>query len=592
MAVQAKHRKEVNTLSTLVRGWDRRLRIKQLMTWLPRSIAPGLLIGVILAIASRLTPLLTNDQILMIGVVGVGVGLATLLGVIFLWKRTIIDSARRFDVSFDLKETISTAMELNEGRINADDMFQDHQMRDALSRAKKVNIKRDMPIELNWREWLGVLLLALVFVGSVLIPNIQAEALVDNTEDNAIVEQAEDEISDLIEDIATNPDIDEETREELLETLQVNLDTLQDEDVTAEEALATLNDVQSMLEEQAESLQQQQEEQEAALDAALETFQEELNLETEGSEGDESSAGEELTEALQEMFEGLENQAIDPAQASQALQEMSEQLQESAPETAEQLQEMAEQLQEGDQEGAQDGMEELAQQMESELGGQTGQVLSQSATDISDRLEEMTESQNSQQQPSGESQPQDGGSSGDQEQQGEQEGGSEAGEGEGQSQEGDEQSGQGGEGESGSEGQESDGAGESDQIQEGSGGSDAGNNDSDTSGQDGQTDGTGTDTSDGGEEQFEQIFDPRRTGEDIGDTEIILQPDEGDTPLQEGEFSPNQIGDVTVPYNEVFSDYSNAANEALTRGYVPLGMRDIVRDYFTSLSPDAGNDGD
>ena len=586
MAVQAKQRQEVNTLSTLVRGWDRRLRIKQLMTWLPRSIAPGLLIGVILAVASRLTPLLTNDQVLMIGVAGVIVGLVSMIGIIFLWKRTVIDSARRFDLSFDLKETISTAMELDEGRINADDMFQDHQMRDALSRAKKVNIKRIMPIAVNWREWLGVLLLALAFVGSVVIPNVKADALVDNTENSAIVEQAEDEISELIEDIATNPDIDEEMREELLESLQVNLDTLQDEDVTAEEALATLNDVQSMLEEQAQSLQQQQEEQEAALEAALEAFQEELNLETDGSEGDESSAGEDLSEALQEMFEGLENEAIDPAQASQALQEMAQQLQQSDPQTAQQLQEMAQQLQAGDQAGAEEGAQELSQEMETDQAGETGQTLNQAAAEISQSLEEMTQSQGQQGEQGQEGQEGEG-------QEGEQEGGSEAGEGEGQGQEGDEQSGQDGEGQSGSEGeQEGDGSGNTDEAQEGSGGDAPGSNDGDTSGQEGQADGTGNDTSDGGEGQFEQIFDPRRAGDEIGDTEIILQPDEGDIPLQEGEFSPNQVGNVTVPYNEVFSDYSNAANEALTRGYVPLGMRDIVRDYFTSLSPDSGGEGD
>ena len=42
---------------------------------------------------------------------------------------------------------------------------------------------------------------------------------------------------------------------------------------------------------------------------------------------------------------------------------------------------------------------------------------------------------------------------------------------------------------------------------------------------------------------------------------------------------------MTVPYNQVYSDYANAANHALDSGYVPLGLRDVVRDYFTSLEP-------
>jgi hypothetical protein len=40
-----------------------------------------------------------------------------------------------------------------------------------------------------------------------------------------------------------------------------------------------------------------------------------------------------------------------------------------------------------------------------------------------------------------------------------------------------------------------------------------------------------------------------------------------------------------VPYNEVFSDYSEAANRALDQDYIPLGLRDVVRDYFSSLEP-------
>jgi hypothetical protein len=40
-----------------------------------------------------------------------------------------------------------------------------------------------------------------------------------------------------------------------------------------------------------------------------------------------------------------------------------------------------------------------------------------------------------------------------------------------------------------------------------------------------------------------------------------------------------------VPYDEVFSDYSDAANQALENDYIPLGMKDVVRDYFTSIEP-------
>ena len=66
---------------------------------------------------------------------------------------------------------------------------------------------------------------------------------------------------------------------------------------------------------------------------------------------------------------------------------------------------------------------------------------------------------------------------------------------------------------------------------------------------------------------------------------VELAPDDSNAPVREGDFSENPNGQVTVPYNQVFSDYADAANHALDSDYVPLGLRDVVRDYFTSLEP-------
>ena len=43
--------------------------------------------------------------------------------------------------------------------------------------------------------------------------------------------------------------------------------------------------------------------------------------------------------------------------------------------------------------------------------------------------------------------------------------------------------------------------------------------------------------------------------------------------------------DSIVPYNQVFGDYRDAAYEALDDDYIPLGMKEYVRDYFSSLEP-------
>ena len=42
-----------------------------------------------------------------------------------------------------------------------------------------------------------------------------------------------------------------------------------------------------------------------------------------------------------------------------------------------------------------------------------------------------------------------------------------------------------------------------------------------------------------------------------------------------------------VPYHEVYGDYADRAGVALEGSYIPLGMKQYVRDYFSSLEPQA-----
>ncbi|MCZ7544429.1 MAG: hypothetical protein M5R40_13275 [Anaerolineae bacterium] len=40
-----------------------------------------------------------------------------------------------------------------------------------------------------------------------------------------------------------------------------------------------------------------------------------------------------------------------------------------------------------------------------------------------------------------------------------------------------------------------------------------------------------------------------------------------------------------MPYSEVFGDYANAVDEAMESGRIPLGLRGVIREYFSSLEP-------
>jgi hypothetical protein len=40
-----------------------------------------------------------------------------------------------------------------------------------------------------------------------------------------------------------------------------------------------------------------------------------------------------------------------------------------------------------------------------------------------------------------------------------------------------------------------------------------------------------------------------------------------------------------VPYDEVYTNFERLWTTTLDRGYLPLSVRDYVRDYFSSLDP-------
>jgi hypothetical protein len=60
----------------------------------------------------------------------------------------------------------------------------------------------------------------------------------------------------------------------------------------------------------------------------------------------------------------------------------------------------------------------------------------------------------------------------------------------------------------------------------------------------------------------------------------------GDGQTQQG----NQTGSgsnngALTPYQEVFGVFEPYAQESLDRGYIPLSVKDYVRNYFSSLNP-------
>ena len=60
----------------------------------------------------------------------------------------------------------------------------------------------------------------------------------------------------------------------------------------------------------------------------------------------------------------------------------------------------------------------------------------------------------------------------------------------------------------------------------------------------------------------------------------------GDGQTQQGnQTGQGQNNGAGIPYQQVFADFYNYALTSLDRNYVPLSVKDYVRDYFSSLDP-------
>lgn len=586
-------------LQGIVARWDRRLRLTQSVLWLPRAFIPGLLIGIALALVARTRPLWPPPTIALMALAGIGVGVAVMLAVIWLWRRSLIVGARRFDVEFGLGERVSTALELGTGAIRSNEELRLLQVADAHSRASAVRPGEYLPLRTRSRDWAVVLALAGLLALFLLLPNPQTEALEEDAQQEAAIDEAAEAIREITEEVAADTDLGNEERQALLEQLNQTLDRLEQPNISAEEAFASVSAMQAALEEQARQQQDAAAQNQAALQAAADALRQAADQgageqNAQAQEGAQTMQGalEQLTQNLEQFVQNAEQMSEQERQAAaDALRDAAQALQQTNPEAAEALNQAADALENSDNQQTQDQLEQAQQQaqeqgeqgQQQEAQAQQSREQAQQAEQAAEQIAQQGEQQQGDQQ---QGQPQEGqqAQQGQQPQQGEgQQQGDQPGQNPGESgQEGDQQGGQQQPG-----GQQGNQPGEvqgSIQAQQGGG---AGDDSGESTGQasPAQVAPDQNNNPDGqGESEYESVNVPRRIGGEGGE-EIVLEPDASDAPVQEGEFAENPEGQVTVPYNQVFGQYQDAANRALEGGYVPLGLRDVVRDYFTALEP-------
>lgn len=546
MAVQtaAVRSSDLNHLQRALRGWDARLRLQQSVDWLPKGLLTGALLAFAVALAARLWPLMPRQDVIVLGIVLVVLGaLGALVGV-WLWKRTPFQLARRFDVLFGLQERLSTALELGHGILPTESQVLAHRQLDqALRVAGRIDPAQFIPLRPERRAsmWWGSVLAALLASALVIfLPNPQEQVLAQQAEVEQAITHALEELEHLREQAIADPSLTPEQQQAVVQALDEAIRTLEQPGVSQEEALAALDAAQQELRDLSEQFAA---EQQAALQQASGLFS--------------GTAAQEVAKALAEGdFQGAGQalQNIDPStltpeqqqQLAQALQAAADALEGSDPQTAQALEDAAQALQSGDAAAAEEALERAGQAV-AEAGGQSTSQVDEYADQVGEGQSAVAGA---------------GKSPGNQPGQG----------GMGQA-----PSYQPGAGQEGTEGRSGGGAGSGD-----------GSGDAGPGGQAGQQMPTDNDPGDGGEREYEDVFSPQRVGGEGGeDVDIPGNPDAGVPTGAEGDFAANPSGQSSVPYNEVWADYEEAVNQALESGYIPLGLRDLIKSYFGNLNPNS-----
>jgi hypothetical protein len=542
-------------LDTHLNHWTTRLRLRDAVLWAARGLLGGLALGLGFSLIARLRPLYTVPTLITLSVVFALSGLLLALLLAWFWPRPRLARARYFDRVLGLQERTSMALELATSGA-APDWLKHDQWADAVRAARGADPKQRLPLRLaRWDGWLCALVAAALAL-SLYLPNPQQNVLAhDQAVDSAIAEQIE-KIEDAIEAIENNPNLTEDQKDALTEPLKDAVEQLKEGDLTQEQAVQVLTEAQDKLQEQVD---QNAIDQANALENAGEGLSQNDTTKPVGDalqNGDLQSAADALSNIDLSKLSPSELAAL-----ADRLEKTAQELANTNPEVAKELQAAAEAIRAGDLQAAQEALDRAAANMsQTASDAANAQAASDAANAASDAQTAVAQA----------------GGDGQQSNNGQGNQGNGQGNGQDGNGQGNQGNGQNGNGEGqGNQGNGSNGAGTGSGNGDNQGG-EAGNG----------TDGTNGGANDGGETAYDPIYTPYHLGGSGGEDANL--PGEGDPNgevIGEGNTNPQNDGSVTVPYDEVYGYYNDFAREAIDNGEVPNDLRDVIRDYFSSLQP-------
>jgi hypothetical protein len=451
--------------------------------------------------------------------------LATLLAFLgaYLYPRTALTIARRSDERLGLRARLATAIEIERQELSVPTEIAVRQRADARAVAARADPKTAFAIRLPRRATTIAAPLCALLIGALLLPNPQEARIAQRRADQQIIAEQAERLERIRDEIAANEQIPAADKEALLRELDSAIQDLREGELSREQALARLSEVQEHLEER---LTGERSDQQAALrEAGQHAIQGEHTQELGRAliENDLGTAAEAATSLGQELSQ---MSPAEIAETAERLSRMADSLANTQPELAQSLRDASSAMRDGDQQAAQDALNRAAEQ----LAASGQQIAAQEATEQA--LGQIQEGRRALAQA----------------------GGTEGMRTESASGSGDPDSGTPGEGDP------QDPGGPIPPNQPGAEGETA-------------YDPVFVPERLGeGEGQEIRIEGEGQEGPPGGETGDATEPGEGEKAL--------------VPYDEVYTDYQAQAISALENSYIPQSIKEYVRAYFGALEPE------
>ena len=539
-------------LQARLRVFRRRLRLRDGVERMQRTLWIALAASVFILLLGRTVPV---PHLAAGALAPAFVWLCAVAGYSLLRPLPLDRVARRMDAELGLKERLGTAVEIGEQGASPaaasanrpPSNLPARQFADALAAARAVDPRRGLPLHLLRRPMLAAAALLALALALAYLPNPMDAVLAER----AAVEQAAEAEAERVGKIAEqveNSGLSPEKQAELLRQLDELARQLRENPGDREQALADLSTLEAELRRQIDPGAATRQ---AMLDA--------ITAQLQALAQSESASPPDTAAALEQLAASLDSMTAEEQQSlAAALSQMAAQASQAGDtDLAQALAAMSQAAQAGDAQAASDAAGQVSEAVQNAQQALTDQqVLQQTLSQLQNSSQAIAQA-GSGQQPDAAGEPDQTAAAGSGQQSGQGQG---AGQQPGQ--------GQGGQGLSG-------GGTNASTLPPGTGSGQA---------QTPENADTGALTGD----PAEQVFVPwERQASEGGSMSIPGQDSgQGETITHE---SPNPLGGLSnpalIPYQQVYTRYFDAAQQAISGGDIPPAYRDLVREYFVLLAP-------